>query len=229
MEKINVTSTPSTVTKKKIEKKGGLLETLTVSLRKVTQEITGCDRKSKSLRVILRHVLLSVSRLAPEIFLLVLKWERQGRVQGGAGGLIRGSPQQTYRLMSSDLWKMETHTDSVEDGPALSTCNVAYISEGLEMSKIIINRKRKCEPVRRKKKRKESSHNGIQYREPWYVKKSFKKNVFLYFIFLNNIFKIKPFFSWRNKTYRKSSSPVSLCIRASTRIRWLKQNERLSF
>lgn len=48
---------------------------------------------------------------------------------------------------------METHTDSVEDGPALSTCNVAYISEGLEMSKIIINRKRKCEPVRRKKKK----------------------------------------------------------------------------
>lgn len=180
MEKINVTSTPSTVTKKKIEKKGGLLETLTVNLRKVTQEITGCDRKSKSLRVILRHVLLSVSRLAPEIFLLVLKWERQGRVQGGAGGLIRGSPQQTYRLMSSDLWKMETHTDSVEDGPALSTCNVAYISEGLEMSKIIINRKRKCEPVRRKKKRKESSHNGIQYREPWYVKKSFKKCISLF-------------------------------------------------
>lgn len=174
MEKINVTSTPSTVTKKKIEKKGGLLETLTVSLRKVTQEITGCDRKSKSLRVILRHVLLSVSRLAPEIFLLVLKWERQGRVQGGAGGLIRGSPQQTYRLMSSDLWKMETHTDSVEDGPALS------ISEGLEMSKIIINRKRKCEPVRRGKKRKESSHNGIQYREPWYVKKSFKKCISLF-------------------------------------------------
>lgn len=80
----------------------------------------------------------------------------------------------------------------------------------------------------KEKKRKESSHNGIQYREPWYVKKSLK-NVFLYFIFLNNIFKIKPFFSWRNKTYRKSSSPVSLCIRASTRIRWLKQNERLSF
>lgn len=85
---------------------------------------------------------------------MVLKWERQGRVQGGAGGLIRGSPQQTYRLMSSDLWKMETHTDSVEDGPALSTCNVAYISEGLEMSKIIIKRKRKCETVRRKERRK---------------------------------------------------------------------------
>lgn len=228
MEKINVTSTPSTVTKKKIEKKGGLLETLTVSLRKVTQEITGCDRKSKSLRVILRHVLLSVSRLAPEIFLLVLKWERQGRVQGGAGGLIRGSPQQTYRLMSSDLWKMETHTDSVEDRPALSTCNVAYISEGLEMSKIIINRKRKCEPVRRKKKGRKAVITEFNI-ESHGMSKNLLKNVFLYFIFLNNIFKIKPFFSWRNKTYRKSSSPVSLCIRASTRIRWLKQNERLSF
>lgn len=179
MEKINVTSTPSTVTKKKKRKKGGLLETLTVSLRKVTQEITGCDRKSKSLRVILRHVLLSVSRLAPEIFLLVLKWERQGRVQGGAGGLIRGSPQQTYRLMSSDLWKMETHTDSVEDGPALSTCNVAYISEGLEMCKIIINRKRQCEPVRRKKKEgKQSQRNSIS--RAMVCQKIFKKCISLF-------------------------------------------------
>lgn len=30
-------------------------------------------------------------------------------------------------------------------------------------------------------------------------------------------------------TYHKSSSPVSVCIRASTHIRKLEQNERLSF
>lgn len=52
--------------------------------------------KSKSLRVILRLVLLYVSRLVPEIFLLVVEWKRRGRVQGAVGGPDPG-------LSSADL------------------------------------------------------------------------------------------------------------------------------
>lgn len=62
----------------------------------MTQEITGCDRKSKSLRVILRHVLLSVSRLAPGDFSIGAEMGKTGEGARRGGGPDPG-------LSSADL------------------------------------------------------------------------------------------------------------------------------
>lgn len=128
---------------------------------------------------------------------------------------------------------------AVEDGPALTALIMAYFrppngfnyykKEGEKPSSDKNKKRGKCKNAHPQWNIMETCHsaftpltnpNGVFLR----CKKTTTKQTTIYRMFKG----VKDFMCPGKKTYHRSSSPVSACIRASTRIRRLKQNERLS-